>query len=84
MTYNNLHYCIIDWEDVKAINFTHVQESVPESLRRSIDGTKTFVKYEGEQPEFIFHIAGSLIGLPEYTHQEFLEILKGPEWVPQD
>ena len=59
MTYNNLHYCIIDWEDVKAINFTHVQESVPESLRRSIDGTKTFVKYEGEQPEFIFHIAGS-------------------------
>jgi hypothetical protein len=84
MIYNNLHYCIINCDDVKSINFTDVKESSPESLRRSIDGTKTFVKYEGEQPEFIFHIAGSLIGLPEYPHQEFLEILKGPEWEPQD
>jgi len=84
MIYNNLHYCIINCDDIKSINFADVGESSPESLRRSIDGTKTFVKYEGEQPEFIFHIAGSLIGLPEYTHQEFLEILKGPEWVTQD
>ena len=84
MIYNNLHYCIIDWENAKSISFTEVKESSPESLRRSIDGTKTFVKYEGEQPEFIFHIAGSLVGLPEYTHQEFLEILKEPEWAPQD
>ena len=84
MIYNDLHYCIIDWEDVKSVSFIDVKESSPESLRRSIDGTKTFVKYEGEQPEFIFHIVGSLVGLPEYTHQEFLEILKGPEWVSQD
>ena len=80
---NNLHYCIINASDVSAIQFDKVKEDSPQTLRYSIDRTKTFVKYEGEQPEFIFHIAGNLVGLPEYTHAEIIEILKGPEWVTQ-
>ena len=81
---NNLHYCIIELADIDLVQFNKVKEDSPDTMRYSLDGTKTFVKYEGEQPEFIFHIAGNLIGLPEYTHEEFIEILKGPEWVTQD
>ena len=29
-------------------------------------------------------IAGNEVGLPEYTHEEFLKILKGPEWTNHD
>ena len=84
MIYNNLHYCIIDSADIDLVEFNKVKEDSPDTLRYSLDGTKTFVKYKGEQPEFIFHIAGNLVGLSEYTHKEFIEILKGPEWVTQD
>ena len=84
MIYNNLHYCIINCDDVKSINFTDVHETSPGYLRRSIDGTKTFVKYEGEQPNCLFIVAGNATGLPEHTHEEFLEILKGPEWSHRD
>tara|TARA_R110000765_G_scaffold76995_1_gene151355 strand:+ start:179 stop:433 length:255 start_codon:yes stop_codon:yes gene_type:complete len=82
--YNNLRYCIIESSDIDLVNFSKVKEDSPDTMRRSLDGTKTFVKYDGEQPEFIFHIAGNLVGLPEYTHEEFIEILKGSEWVTQD
>ena len=81
---NNLHYCIIESADIDLVQFNKVKEDSPDTMRYSLDGTKTFVKYEGEQPEFIFHIAGNLIGLPEYTHEEFIDILKGSEWVTQD
>ena len=81
---NSLHYCIIESADIDLVQFNKVKEDSPDTIRYSLDGTKTFVKYEGEQPEFIFHIAGNLIGLPEYTHEEFIDILKGSEWVTQD
>lgn len=81
---NNLHYCIIESSDIDLVHFNKVKEDSPDTMRYSLDGTKSFVKYQGEQPEFIFHIAGNLVGLPEYTHEEFIEILKGPEWVTQD
>ena len=55
-------------------------QTSPSSMRYSLDGTKTFIKYEGEQPEFIFRITQDTIGLREYTHEEILEILKGSEW----
>ena len=84
MIYNNLHYCIIDSADIDLVHFNKVKEDFPDSLRRSLDGTKTFVKYEGEQPDCLFTIAGNAIGLPEHTHEEFLEILKGPEWSHRD
>ena len=84
MIYNNLRYCIIECVDIGLVHFNKVKETSPDTMRRSLDGTKTFVKYEGEQPEFIFHIAGNLVGLPEYTHEEFIEILKGSEWATQD
>ncbi len=81
---NTKTYCIIDATDVKYIHFNRVLESGPDSLRNSLDGTKTFVKYEGEQPECLFNIAGDLVGLPEYTHSEFIEILNSSEWTVQD
>ena len=59
----------------KAVNvdFDSVIENNINTLRYSLDGTKTFVKFEGDTPSF-------LIGEPQYNHTDILNILSGPEW----
>jgi len=70
-------YVIIDASEVNSIDFSQVSETSSDTLRYSIDGTKTFVKYEGTQPFF-------LLGKTEYTHEEILSILSGPEWTSSE
>ena len=77
---NSKMFCIINVADIDMINFTEVIETDPASLRMSVDGKKTFVKYRGDQPDCLFAIAGNEVGLHEYTYEEFLKILEGPEW----
>jgi hypothetical protein len=66
-------YCIINSSEVSSVDFDQVVETIPNTLRYSVDGTKTFVKYEGDQPSF-------LSGKQEYTHSEILAILATDEW----
>ena len=42
----NRRWLIIPIELVDSINFKEVHETSPETLRYSIDGTNTFIKYE--------------------------------------
>ena len=76
-------FIILDTSEVDYIDFSEVLESELGTLRFSIDGTKTFVKYFGDQPDFVFEITNDLIGKKEYSHKEFLEVLKGEEWKKQ-
>ena len=66
-------YVIIDASEVGNIDFNQVFQDSADTLRYSVDGTKTFVKFEGDTPSF-------LIGEPQYNHEEILNILSGPEW----
>jgi len=70
-------YCITDASEVSSVDFDQVAETSADTLRYSLDGTKTFVKYEGTQPFF-------LLGKTEYTHEEILSILSGPEWSAEE
>ena len=70
-------YCIIDASEVSSVDFDQVAETSADTLRYSLDGTQTFVKYEGTQPFF-------LLGKTEYNHEEILAILSGPEWSSDD
>ena len=45
-TFANRRWLIIPTTLIGSIDFNQVLESSPESLRLSVDGTKTFVKYE--------------------------------------
>ena len=71
------NYVIIDASEVSSVDFDQVLETSPETLRFSVDGTKTFVKFEGDTPSF-------LAGKTAYTHSEILEILAGEEWTDPD
>ncbi len=67
------NYVIIDASEVSSVDFDQVLETSAETLRFSLDGTKTFVKFEGDTPSF-------LEGKTANTHSEMLEILAGEEW----
>lgn len=43
--YENRRWLVIPISKIDDIDFTQVMQSNPESLRKSIDGTLTFVKY---------------------------------------
>jgi hypothetical protein len=70
-------YVIIDSSEVGSVDFDQVLETSADTLRYSLDGTQTFVKYEGEQPSF-------LSGKQEYTHSEILAILATDEWTSDE
>ena len=71
---NNRKYVIIDKDEVASVDFTQVMETSADTLRYSNDGSKTCVKYEGDQPSF-------LSGKTEYSHSEILTEFKKDEWI---
>ena len=73
-------YIIVDSEYIEYVNFTEVLENSPDTVRYSLNKKMFLLKYNGEQPDFVFYITQDAIGLTEYSHQEIIEILEGPEW----
>jgi hypothetical protein len=76
----DVKFVILSADEADCVDFADVLQSSPSSMRYSVDRSKTFVKYKGEQPDFIFEITNDLIGKREYSHGEFLEILGTKEW----
>lgn len=74
---NERNYVIFDMSEVGEINFSEVMETSQETLRLSVDGTKSFVKYEGTQPA---SVAALTTKTQEYSHEEILAVLATPEW----
>lgn len=70
-------YVIINSSDVSSVDFSKVAETSADTLRYSLDGNKTFVKFEGDTPSF-------LIGEPQYDQEEMLGILNGVDWTDPD
>ena len=72
-------YVIINSEDVDNIDFSQVQETSVETLRWNKDNTKTFVKYEGYKPKFLY-------GKPAFSYNKILDTLNDihGEWYIED
>ena len=67
-------YVIITIEDVEDVDFDQIMQTDVNSLRISEDAASTFVKFQGETPSF-------LEGKTQYTHKEFVAILKDPDGI---
>jgi hypothetical protein len=76
--YPNREFMIFNVSELNTIDFTQVLETSIDTVRISIDGTKTFVKWDGNT------IPSSVDNLTTkegpYTYDEILTILNGPEW----
>ncbi len=71
-------YVIINADEVSSVNFDQVDETSESTLRFSLDGSKTFVKFDTDTtPSF-------LEGKTQYTHSEILAILATDEWTSDE
>lgn len=77
MNYENREYMIFNVSELPQIDFSKVLETSAETVRKSVDGTKTFVKWDGEQPSCVSSLTTKE---GPYTYEEILQILSGPEW----
>ena len=80
--YEQRQFMIFNVSELPLIDFSQVLETSIDTVRRSIDGTKTFVKWDGNT------IPSSVDSLTTkegpYTYEEILVILSGPEWTSNE
>jgi len=77
--YGNRQFLILNVSELNLVNFSQVLETSYSTVRLSVDGTKTFVKWDSEiEPSFV-----NLLTTKEgpYNYEEFLNILSTSEWI---
>lgn len=75
--YENREYMIFNVSELPNIDFTTVLETSIDTVRKSVDETKTFVKWDGEMPECVLTLTTKE---GPYTYEEILTILSTSEW----
>lgn len=75
--YDERNYLIFNVSELDVIDFSQVLETSAETVRRSVDGTKTFVKWAGERPHCTKNLSSAQ---GPFTHDEILAILSTTEW----
>jgi len=78
MAYENREFMIFNVSELDTINFNEVLETSADTVRKSVDQTKTFVKWDG----VIIPPSVEALTTKEgpYTYEEILAILATPEW----
>lgn len=80
--YEQRQFMIFNVSELPLIDFTQVLETSIDTVRKSVDETKTFVKWEGDV------IPSSVDSLTTkegpYTYEEIITILSTPEWTSVD
>ena len=75
--YDNRRFMIFNVSELGQIDFSTVLETSSETVRKSVDETKTFVKWDGTMPTCVSNLTTKQ---GPYTYDEILAILSTPEW----
>ena len=79
--FSNLRYIIIKADEVADVDFSEVMETAPDTLRYSVDGVDTFVKWQGDA------IPSSILALAwtdgPYGHDDFLQLINNDHWISE-
>ncbi len=70
-------YITINTDELSLVDFNEVMETSENTIRLSVDGLQTVLKWEGAEPSFVSTLS-SYEG--PYTHEEILAIMATPEW----
>lgn len=78
MEYQNRQFMILNVSELSNVDFNEVLETSEDTVRKSVDNTKTFVKWDGEiVPSTIENLT---IKEGPYTYDEIQSILSTEEW----
>ena len=75
--YPNREFMIFNVSELPLIDFNQVHETSQDTVRRSVDATLTFVKWDGAIPSSVEALTTKE---GPYTYEEILTILSTPEW----
>jgi hypothetical protein len=75
--YPDRRFVIFNVTELNQIDFNQVFETSIDTVRKSVDETKTFVKYDMPQPSSVAALTTKSV---EYTYDEIIQILSEPEW----
>jgi hypothetical protein len=75
--YDNRRFMIFNVSELNRIDFNTVLETSAETVRKSVDQLKTFVKWDNMIPECVSNLTTKE---GPYTYEEILQILNTPEW----
>lgn len=75
--YEHRNYIVFPVSQLNLIDFNTVLETSADTVRKSVDGTKTFVKWDGTQPACISLLTGTE---GPYNYDEIIAILSTSEW----
>ena len=70
-------YLIIPTSELSKVDFSQVCETSIETVRKSVDETKTFIKWDSDEPSFISNLTGTE---GPYTKEEIRTILATDVW----
>lgn len=71
-------YLIIPVSELKKIDFAKIMETSPDHLVYSSDKKKTFIKWEGDDPDFIQTLTN--VQGP-FTNEEMRDIISTNKWI---
>lgn len=75
--YENRKFMIFSTTELDQIDFSQVHETSANTVRKSVDNTKTFVKWDEEMPSCVENLTTKE---GPYTYEEMLEILATEAW----
>ena len=72
-------YAIIAIADIDKVDFSQVDQTSADTVRKSLDGSEFVLKwYYEEEPTFI--VDGTIVPLQTLTHAECLDLMNTAEW----
>ena len=75
--YPDRRFVTFNVTELNKIDFNQVLETDINTVRKSVDETKTFVKFDLPTPSSVVSLTTKS---QEYTYDEILQILATPEW----
>jgi len=77
MDYTDRNFMIFNVSELIDIDFSQVLETSSDTIRKSVNGSKTFVKWDGAMPDCLSNL---ITKEGPYTYDEMITILSTSEW----
>ena len=81
-TFDHRNFMIFNVSELGSVNFNEVLETSQDTVRKSVDETKTLVKWEGDPTPSSVDSLTTKEG--PYHYDEILTILATSEWTPEE
>ena len=81
MAYESRQFMILNTSEIGSIRFDDVLESSTSTLRHSVDGSKTFIKWDGTMPSWVNDLTTKE---GPYTYTQIIDILSTSDWISEE